>query len=139
MAIAGFNSLVTCATGASATYASMNGIKDLSISDSRDLLDITDFADGNVHARLAALRDISVSLSGDFEPADTGYLNLRSSYTTGVPLALQLFSSAVATTSGFAYLMLVESIDVSGAVDGKLEVSVSLSIDASSGTAIFAL
>jgi predicted secreted protein len=139
MALPGFSALLTCATGASATYSSLGGFKDFSISDSRDLLDITDFADANVHARLAGLRDVSLDLSGDLEPADAGYLKLRAAYDAGDDVAVQVFTSAVATTSGFAYLMKVASLETKGAVDGKIEVSASLMINASSGSAIFAL
>jgi predicted secreted protein len=139
MALPGFKGLLSCATGASATYSSLGGFRDFSISDSRDLLDITDFADGNVHSRLSGLRDVSVELSGDLEPADAGYLKLRAAYDAGDTCAIQVFSSAVATTSGYAFLMKVASLETKGAVDGKIEVSASLMIDASSGTAIFSL
>jgi predicted secreted protein len=140
MTVAGHNSLLTCATGASATYVSINGIKSYKIGDSRDQLDITDFADGNVHARLAALRDVKLDISGDYEPTDsTGWGKLQAAYNAGDDIAVQVFTSAVATTSGFCYLMKVGSIDINASADGKAEVSVSLMINASSGTAIFVL
>ena len=139
MAIAGYNSAVTCATGAGATFTELNGIKSLSIGDSRDLLDITDFADTNVRARLAALRDVSVEISGDYEPSDAGWAKLRACYDAGTDCALKLYTSAAATTSGFGFLLQIGSIDINSAADGKAEVSVSLMINSSSGTSSFAL
>lgn len=139
MANAGYNALVTCATGAAATFTVLGGIKSMKISDSRDLLDITDFNDGNVHARLAALKDIKVDISGDFEPADAGWLKLQACYDAGTDVALKLYTSAVATTAGYGYLLQIASIDINGSVDGKNEVSVSTMINTSSGTHSFAL
>lgn len=139
MAIAGYNSLVTCATGAAATFSNLDGIKSFSIGDSRDLLDITDFANGNVRARLAALRDVSVEISGDYEAGDTGWAKLRACYDAGSDVALALYTSAVATTAGFGYLLQVGSIDINSSADGKAEVSVSLMINSSSGTSSFTL
>jgi predicted secreted protein len=139
MALPGYNSLVTCSTGASATYTQLNGIKSFKIGDSRDQLDITDFADGNTRARLAALRDVKVDISGDYEPSDAGWLKFQAAYNAGTDVALQVFTSAVATTSGFAYVLAIGNIDYNGAADGKIEISASLMIDASAGSAIFIL
>lgn len=140
MAIAGYNDLVTAATGASSTYVNVNGIKSFKIGDSRDMLDITDFADGNTRSRLAALRDVKIDISGDYEPTDsTGWGKIQAAYNAGTQIALQVFTNAVATTSGFAYLLQIGNIDYSASVDGKVEVSCSLMIDASAGSAIFIL
>lgn len=143
MAIAGYNSAVYCSTGfaaSSTTFSELGGIKSFKIGDSRDLLDITDFQDaGNVHARLAALRDIQVDLSGDYEATDAGYLKLRAAYDAGTDLAVKLYTSAAAVTAGFGYVFQIGSIDINSSVEGKAEVSVSLMINVSSGTHSFAL
>lgn len=139
MAIAGYNSAVTAATGSGATFSEMGGIKSLSIGDSRDLLDITDFADGNVRARLAALRDISCELSGDYEPTDAGLLKLLACRDAGSDVCLKLYTSAAAPTSGFGYIFQVASVDIDSTVEGKAEVSISLMINSSSGTHSFSL
>lgn len=140
MAVASFSGLVTAATGASATYVNVNGLKSFKIGDSRDMLDITDFADGNTRARLAALRDVKLDVSGDLEMTDsTGWGKIQAAYNNGTQIAIQVFTNAVATTSGFAYLLQIASIDYSAAVDGKVEVSCSMMIDASTGSAIFIL
>lgn len=143
MALVGFESSVTVATGASATYSPFGGIQNFSIGDSRDLLDITAFSHANVRARLAALRDVSLSLGGDLEPADAGLLKVRAAYDAGDTVCFQVFthaSSAQSTaTSGFAYVMSLESLEISGSVDGKVELSLSAMINASAGSAIFTL
>lgn len=146
MAIPGFDSLVTCTTGASVSatgFQAMNGIKNFTISDSRDLLDITDFTDQNIRARMAALRDVSLDLSGDLEAADVGWLRMRAAYDTGDTCAVQVFVHATSgnftATYGFAYAMKVESMEISAAVDGKPEVSISLKIDGSAATPILQL
>lgn len=138
MAIAGYKSLVTCATGSGATFSALDGIKSFAISDSRDELDVTDFLDGgNVRARLSALRDVSLELSGDFEPSDTGYAKLRACYDNGTDVAVIVYASAEATTAAFQYLMKIGNIDINAAVDGKAEVSISMMINSSSGTSTF--
>lgn len=140
MAIAGYDTLVSVATGSSATYVPLNGIKQFSISDSRDLLDITDFADSNVHARIAGLRDVSVDLSGDYELTDTtGWGKLRAAYDAGEDTIIQILTSAVATTAGFAFRMKAASLEISAGADGKAEVSVNLMINSSAATAIMVI
>lgn len=133
-ALAAYNSLVTCATGAAGTFVTMQGIKSLKIGDSRDLLDVTDFADGNIRARISALRDIKLDLSGDFETADPGWLRAFAAYQAGDDFMVNVYTSAVATTSGFSYVMKIGSFDINGAVDGKLEVSMSLMTNATSAS-----
>jgi predicted secreted protein len=131
MALAGHQVLVSCATGASATYAVMDGIKQFSLNDSRDLLDITDFRDAIVRARIVGLRDYQVSLSGEIEPGDTGYAHAKACYDAGTPLTLALLHNTT-TTAGFGYQVMLESFEVSASVDGTVELSISGS--ASSGT-----
>jgi predicted secreted protein len=136
MALAGDTTVITIATGISSTVMVTDGIKQFTVADSRDLYDITDFADGNVRARLAGLRDYNVSLSGDFESASTAYLFLRASYEAGIPCAVRTHMGGPSGASiGYAYLCLVESLEVSASVDGTVEFSASL--QSSSGTTPF--
>ena len=142
MPIPGYSCAIFCSTGFAATsaaFSEINGIKDLKLSDSRDLLEIQDFADGNVKARLAALRDISLDISGDYEGADTGFLKLKACYDAGTDCAVKIYTSAVATTAGFGYVFQVANIDINATVDGKAEVSMTLNVNSSSGTHAFAL
>lgn len=134
MALAAHQALVSAATGVSANYTALDGIKQFSVNDSRDMLDITDFKDAIVRARIAGLRDFSVNMSGEFEPTDVGYLNLRSGYETGVPVSIVILHNT-SSTAGFGFPVLVESMEISGGVEGTVEVSISA--QASSGTAPF--
>ena len=124
MAISGIDCVVRCATGASATFSSVDGVKNFSVSDSRNLLDVTDFADSDIHARIAGLRDFSLTLSGDAELLDTGYRNLRAAYdaSTAAFIGIMPFGN---NTAAFTYKVMVESIELSAGVDGTVEISIS--------------
>ena len=136
MALAGHQTLVSAASSVSGSYAALDGIKQFSVSDSRDLLDITDFRDAIVRARIAGLRDYQVTMSGEFEPSDTGFLTLRGCYEAGVVASIAILHNTT-TTSGYGYPITIESMEISAGVDGTLEVSISGS--ASSGTTPFVI
>jgi predicted secreted protein len=132
MAVAGHKLLVTCATGASATYSSMDGIKEFTLSDQDDLLDTTDFIEANadrVRSRIAGLRDASLSLSGDLEITDAGFQKARASKRAGDAAAFQVWFNTGTSSVGFAIVTKIESIEYSGGVEGKLEVSLSCMAD----------
>lgn len=122
MAVAGFNAVISVATGASATYSIINGITQFSIGEPRDMLDITDFADSNLKRKIAGLKDVTISMSGDLEIADTAYLNLRACFDAGTAAIVRVLPDG---TNGKAYAMLVSNIERSASVDGKIEVSIS--------------
>lgn len=123
MPLAGYNVVVSVATGASATYTAFDGISDLSVSDSSDLLEITDFTDSRLRRRIAGMRDISISLSGDVETASVAYTNARAVYEAGNPLIVRILPDG---TNGLAFSMLISSFERSATVDGKVELSLSL-------------
>lgn len=126
MALSGTGVIVSSATGSSATtYSTMDGILSFTVTDSRDLLDITDFASGTVRDRLAGLRDFSIQLSGDLEATDAGLLKAEGSFGAGT--ASHTFRVLYDGTSGTAFVCMIESIEKSGSVDGKVEVSISAS------------
>lgn len=138
MALAGDTTVITIATGISVAVSVMDGVKQFSVNDSRNLYDITDFADGNVRARLAGLRDYQIQLSGDYErgSAPSAFLNLQAAYEAGNPITVRTHLGGAAGASvGYAYLCLVESLEVSASVDGTVEFSASMS--SSSGTTPF--
>lgn len=131
MALAGHQVLISCASSASAPYLVMDGIKQFSLSDSRDLLDITDFRDAIVRARIVGLRDYQLSLSGEIEPGDAGYTLAKAAYDGGNALTVAILHNTT-TTAGFGYTVMLESFEVSASVDGTVELSISGS--ASNGT-----
>lgn len=114
-------SVATAATGV--TYLTMDGIKNFSIGDSSDMLDITDFADSRLRRRIVGMRDLNVSLDGDLEAANTGYLLLRAAYEAGDDVGVKILHDG---TNGVVYTMVVESLERSASVDGTVEVSISL-------------
>jgi predicted secreted protein len=132
MAVAGHKLKVTCATGASATYSDMDGVREFSLSDSDDLLDTTDFLEANsdrVRSRIAGLRDATLSLSGDLEITDAGFQKARAAKRAGDPAVFQVWFNTGTSSVGFALVTRVESIEYSGGVEGKLEVSINASVD----------
>jgi predicted secreted protein len=133
MAVPGYSLLVTAATGISATYMSIDGIKDFSLSDADDLLDITDFMGANVartRQRIAGLRDATLSLSGDLESTATGFAAVRGAKRTGAcSTAFQVWLNMGTSSIGFALVAAIESIEYTGNVEGKAEVSISASVN----------
>ena len=137
MAVAGYSLLVTASTGVSATYSSLDGIKDFSLSDADDLLDITDFVATSssapltrVRQRIAALRDATLTLSGDLEASDTGFAKVRAAKRAGAAsVAFQVWFKTGASSTGFALVTAIESSEYTGNVEGKLEVSINASVN----------
>ena len=133
MAVPGYSLLVTAATGISATYMSIDGVKDFSLSDADDLLDITDFMGANVartRQRIVGLRDATLSLSGDLESTATGFAFVRAAKRAGAcSVAFQIWLNTGTSSVGFALVAAIESIEYTGNVEGKAEVSISSSVN----------
>jgi predicted secreted protein len=127
MALAGYNATTSVATAAtSTTYSAVDGNMSFSLSDSTDLLDITDFADGRFRRRIVGLRDLSATLDGDVETTDTAYLKMKAAYNAGNPIYLQITADG---TNGIIVPMLIESLERNASVEGKVEISVSMSLE----------
>lgn len=106
------------------TYVVIDGLNDATFSRMADLLDVTDFADtSGTKQRIYGLKDASFSLSGDLEASDTGYAKLETAYGSGATVYIKYLPNG---TAGWKVGCKVESIEVSGSVDGKAEVSISL-------------
>jgi predicted secreted protein len=87
------------------------------------MLDFTDFADGRLRRRLVGLRDLTASIDGDVEAANTGYQLLRAAYVAGDPVVLQILHDG---TNGVIAEFVIGSFERSASVDGKVEFSCSL-------------
>lgn len=133
MALPGYSTAVSVATGLSETYAAFDGAMDFTIGDSADVLDKTDFADSRLRRKLMGLRDITMSISGDLEPSDSGYMRVRATYESGETLYVQILGDG---TNGYKYAMVVESLERSATVDGKVAMSVSLQHEGSSAPTV---
>jgi hypothetical protein len=91
----------------------IDGSKDFSFTRSRDVLDTTDFKDGDQRTKLLGLKDGSGNISGDWENGDAVQALLLSSHDSG---ALVYITDLPDGTNGFTFPCLVESIETGGAV-----------------------
>lgn len=101
----------------------IQGAKDFSFSSSRDVLDTTDFADGDTRTKTVGLKDGSGSISGDWEPADAIQTILRSAFANGTTVYV---TSLPDGTNGWTYPVLVESIEEGGGVADLVSASFSI-------------
>lgn len=101
-----------------------------------NLLETTAFKDatGN-RTRIAGLKDFSASMSGDYEQADSPQALLRSEGST-VYITIIYDPNASAGSQGFRYPCLVENWKISGEVDGKTQINVSLKANGAARTAV---
>jgi predicted secreted protein len=97
----------------------------------RELLETTAFGDSNRLRDVAGLADLTVSLSGDFEPSDTGQALLKSSRASGADVFLRFLYDG---SSGYKCAFKVASFNISASFDGKLEYSCDLEANGSAGT-----
>lgn len=107
------------------SYNEVDGLNDASLQRMLELLDTTDFKDTSGEKTLTpGLGDGSVSLSGDYEPADTnGQVVLRTAGTGKSLVYVKVLSDG---TNGYKAGFYVESFDIKASVGGKAEFSCSL-------------
>ena len=122
MPLAG-HAVIIEASSDDATYNAFDGLNDASFSPSRDLLDTTAFNDASARQRLAGLTDGSISLSGDYESADTAQALVRTSFTSGAAIYIQCKWDG---TNGHKATCIVEDFEISASVDGKVEWSATI-------------
>lgn len=91
----------------------LDGAKDFSFSTTRDVLDTTDFKDGDNRTKMLGLRDGSGSISGDWEPSDSIQTILRTAHSAGTTVYVTDLPDG---TNGFTFPVLVESVEVGGGV-----------------------
>lgn len=87
MATLGANTKVYFApdsSGSPGTFTEATGIEDVDLTDSREIIDRTDFADTTgARRRLLGLRDLSATFGGQWDDADTGQDNARAGLANG--------------------------------------------------------
>lgn len=106
--------------------------KSFKLSQSRDLLDTTVFAGttggaANIHKRLAALEDVSLSVHSIAQPSELG--TLASTQFAGAPVVVEVFFGDV-TANRFRGFCQIESIERSEEVAGMLETDINFKIAA---------
>jgi predicted secreted protein len=111
-------------TGANGTaWAEVLGIKEASMQNGADNLDISTFGNAYIK-RLQGLKDCSYSLSGLYEPTDTtGQVAIRNAWANDTALYIGFLPDG---SAGFEQIVFVSSFEISGAVDGVVEVSIDL-------------
>lgn len=98
--------------------AKINGVDNSTLNKLADILEITQFGD-SYKKRIAGLKDSNVSLSGNYDPADTsGQLKLE----PGDDVWIALFPEGT-TAKGKQIEMIVENFEQSATADGKQEFS----------------
>ena len=100
----------------------LGGLKDFSVKDSATMLDITDFKDTTgCKLKMAGLKDVAISLSGDYSQADAPQTLLRA--VAGTTMYVTVLPDG---TNGYSYPCIVSDYEVKGAVDGLVSISISL-------------
>lgn len=131
MPLAGHPTVIYCkATNATPVAGDeVNGLKSITYSPKLNLIDVTDFMDttGNV-LKIGALKDGSISVSGDFEPTDAPQVLLRTAATDGssVWMTQHFNPSGTAGTKGYQVECKVSGFEIKDEVAGVIEFSASL-------------
>jgi predicted secreted protein len=130
MATAAHTISILFKTTAGAGGAAIAGMNDYSMSFNGDILDTTAFDGGAFRTKMHGLRDFSISMSGDYSSTDAAYglikANFLDSSSNNLFCRVSLVPGAGVGNEGFEVQCLCESFEVSAAVDGKVEVSFSL-------------
>jgi predicted secreted protein len=105
-------------------YQTLNGINDISFGLNKTLVDISAMNGADDHtARLAALKDFPITVSGFFDPADAAYVYAQTQFVSGGSMLVDIYYT---NSTGFRVTAIVESIDFSASVDGAMEVSITM-------------
>lgn len=135
MALAG-HELAIYANATTITAADeMDGVNNVSFGPTRDLLEDTDFKDTSAtRTRFAGLKDGTISLSGDYEPADTPQSALETAFNNGTDITIGIAWDGATGSNGHQVVCQVESFEISASFDGKVEFSASLQFNGASST-----
>ena len=127
-----FGLVYNAAAGEDANIKHIVGAKDVTLSNSSDILDTTAFTDANFRTKLSGLKDASMSFSANFAVGTTnGYIeDLFNGLSDGTDRYLFLgFTGATGTAGGgIRATGVVESVEITGSVDGLVEASVSIQL-----------
>mgnify|MGYP001577750624 CR=1 FL=1 len=122
-AIAAHPALISIATTVGGTYSELTGAKSFSMPGDTDMLDTTGFSDGADRTFIPGLRNRTLDLSGRYESADTGYGHLKTAFDNQTSIFIKVLPNG---STGFRAEYYVASLEISGEVDGLVEVSISV-------------
>lgn len=135
MALAGYAVILYAKASASSVVSGdeLDGVKSVDYSPTLSVLDITDFKDtGNARAKLATLRDGSISISGDciMSDAPQGVLRTAATDGTSVWISLEVDPAGASNSKGFKVECKVASYKISASVEGIIAFSCDLQFTA---------
>lgn len=114
-------------TSTTATYPTdeLDGANSIDYSPSLDLLDVSDFAGGQFKQKLGALKDGTVSISGDAEPANTAFGRILTAAGDGSSVWAQFEynPSGSAGQKGFKVECKVKGFKIAAAVADRVTFS----------------
>jgi predicted secreted protein len=122
MAVAGHTTLVQISAD-DVTYTSLDGCNSVELQRLKEVLETTDFAGGSYRERILGLSDSPVSVSGDYERADTASALLETVWGSGATAYVKIMWDG---TNGHKVAIKVENFNISSSYDGKVEMSCSL-------------
>lgn len=123
MALAG-NAVKINASTADDGANEIDGITSVDFGPAQDLLETTDFADSTgARTRIQGLKDLDVSLSGQYEASDTGQALLRTVWASGATVYMRFLWDG---TNGLKSTFKVESYKINASFDGVVEFSCAL-------------
>lgn len=118
MALAG-HAVAVSISADDVTYNEIDGINDVSFGPTRELLESTDFKDtSGARTRFAGLKDGAISLSGQYESADTAQAAVRTAWENGTDCYVKILWNGA---TGHKVKTLVENFEIKAAVDGAVE------------------
>jgi predicted secreted protein len=122
MALAGKSVTVEVSTD-DAAYNAVDEINSVSMNHGGNNYDVSEFGASYV-SRIQGLKDCSWSLSGFYDPADTnGQVVIRTAFTAGSDLYVRMYPDG---SAGFKQQVAVSGFNISGSVDGPVELSIEL-------------
>jgi hypothetical protein len=107
------------ATPGSGSWVTVNGLDTVNPSYGNNQEESTQFGNTGV-ARILTLQDATLDASGNWQGSDAGQIAVRTAFASQAPIEVRhLFDG----TSGFSFVALVTSFNVSSAAGGKVALS----------------
>ncbi|ATW27946.1 phage tail tube protein [Candidatus Formimonas warabiya] len=102
----------------------INGLKEVKFTANGENIEVTTFQSAGWREKLQGLKDVALSLTGFYLPADTnGQVAIRTAWLNGTTISLTYL---VDGTVGFTGTYLVTSFEIGSVVEGELSVAIEL-------------
>lgn len=120
MTLAAHAAVISTSTddGGSDAYTEVDGLQNFDWAPVRAMLETTDFKDTSAgRTRMAGLKDGTITLSGDYESADTGQAKIPTAWAAGSALYFKFLPNG---TTGFKVICIIQDWKLGAVVDGKI-------------------